>query len=295
MGTNREEWLKRRKQMLTASDVAAVLGESPFRTNVDVFMDKVSDEISHYDADHLRFGRDVEGAIANMYEARTGRLVTDYGETVISTHPDIPWLGATLDRVTEIDGDEGPLELKHVGNFVRQDDWVEEPPSHYQIQVQIQMACTMATVGSLAGLFPGYNLGYTDLKFSPEFIEAIMPKLDEFWNYNVAKKIPPAAIPHKRMLYSLKKLYPADSGEVITLKDEALELATQLDAKKQLIKDATSRKDEIEAQLRELMGEATFGVLNDGTFLSLKTTKRKAYTREVQASEYRTLRRVKKM
>jgi hypothetical protein len=41
------------------------------------------------------------------------------------------------------------------------------------------------------------------------------------------------------------------------------------------------------------MGDATWGALPDGTFLSLKTTKRRAYTREIEAGEYRTLRRTK--
>jgi hypothetical protein len=39
------------------------------------------------------------------------------------------------------------------------------------------------------------------------------------------------------------------------------------------------------------MGAAAFGALPDGTFLTLKVTNRKAYTRTVEAGSYRALRR----
>ena len=317
----RNEWLKQRSKIIGASDVAAILGENPFRTNIDVWADKTGRGDFYADNDHLRFGRDVEGAIANLYETRTKRPVRDLGATVVQIHPNIPWLGATLDRLTEVEIIKGenkeiehllnetditgsivevPLELKHVGGmFVRKDDWVEDPPSMYQIQVQIQCECyrdengNRVPFGSLAGMFPGYQLGWTEMARSGEFFEYIFPNIDKFWNHYVAKDIQPPYTPHDRALDSAKSLYPVDNGSTVVLDNTALSLANELQTLTTKIGEYQKEKKQIQTELRLLLGESTFGSLPDGTFLSLKTQNVKEYT--VKARTQRVLRRTKEI
>ena len=284
----RTDWLRERKQMLTASDIAAILGEHPHKTNIDVYIDKTTDDISQDDEDHLKFGRDVEGAIANLYETRTGNEVIDLGSTVISKHQDIDWLGATLDRKTVIDGVEVPLELKHVGGFVKMQEWQDEPPTHYQIQCQIQCACERDEFASLAGMFPGYQLGQSRIEYSQDFFDAIFPMLDEFWNHNVKRKIPPELIPHKLGLDSVKKLYPKENGETIALDDECMDIVKDLEDFKSELRSLKKSVNLTETILREKMGNATYGALPDGRFVTLKTTERKGHV--VAPSTFRTLR-----
>lgn len=290
---SREDWLKERKELLTASDVAAILGENPFKTNIDVYIDKTSDDICQSDMDHLKFGRDVEGAIAGLYESRTGRPVADLGATVIQRHSDIRWLGATLDRMTKVGGNDATLQLKHVSKFDNKDEWVEDPPAVYQIQCQIEAACKGTELFSLAGMFPGYQLGYVDMPFSQSFIKTIYPVIDEFWNHNVKKKIPPELIEHSKNLESVKALYNSESGETVMLSDEELSLVYGWEAAKHNARDASKTAKNIEAELRHKVGNATFASLPDGRFLTLKTTERKGYT--VQPTSYRTLRVTKKL
>lgn len=302
---NRLEWLEQRSQIIGASDVAAILGENPFRTNIDVWMDKTGRGNFDADADHLRFGRDVEGAIANLYETRTKRPVRDLGATMVQIHPDIPWLGATLDRLTAIDDESGnlievPLELKHVGGmFVKKDEWTDDPPSMYQIQVQIQIQCWRdengyrAPIASLAGMFPGYQLGWVEMARSDDFFEHIFPQLDEFWNHYVAKDIQPPYLPHDRALDTAKALYPVDNGSTVKLDNDALRLANELATLTTKIGECDKDKKQIQAELRLLIGASTFGELPDGTFLSLKTQNVREYI--VKARTQRVLRRTKRM
>lgn len=317
----RNEWLENRSKMIGASDVAAILGENPFRTNIDVWMDKTGRGNFDFDNDHLAFGRDVEGAIAGLYNRRTNRPVRDLGATVVQVHPDIPWLGATLDRLTTIEivkGENGqiehllkdtdiphamievPLELKHVGGmFVKKDDWVDDPPSMYQIQCQIQMQCWRdengyrSQIASLAGMFPGYQLGWVEMERSDEFFEHIFPTLDEFWNHYVKKDIQPPYIPHERALDTAKRLYSAENGKTVALNERALYLANEMARLTSEIGDRGKEKEQIQAELRLMMGDNTFASLPDGTFLTLKTTSKKEYT--VAATSYRTLRRTKRL
>ena len=42
---NRQEWLKERKNYLGCSDIGAICGINKYKTALDVYMDKTSDEI----------------------------------------------------------------------------------------------------------------------------------------------------------------------------------------------------------------------------------------------------------
>lgn len=289
-----EEWLAERRKHIGASDCAAILGLDPRRGPLAVYEEKVLGRESP-DNDWLRFGRKVEGAIADMYEVKTGRKTANLGATDFQMHPSIEFLGATLDRAvwrrSEPRENGGPLELKNIGDFTSAKAYEEDPHLHHQIQLQIQMACLDSTWGSLAALFPGYNLVWKDIDRNDDFLQTVYPELENFWRC-VVDKVPPPVESH-RDLEVVKRLYPADSGETVVLDIHEMGLVNDWQARKKEAKEKETRAKELEAHLRAAIGNATWGALPDGTFLSLKTTKRKAYTREIEAGEYRTLRRTK--
>lgn len=294
----REQWLEERKNHIGASDCAAILGADPRRGGLAVYESKVTG-YSQPDNDWMRFGRDVEMAISNLYEAKTGRSTIDGGATTIEYHPDCTFIGATLDRRTwgseenpaPFDPVIGPLELKHVGDFSRSKEWAENPPLNYQIQLQIQMACTGATWGCLAGMFPGYQLAWVDIERDDDFLEAAYPILERFWKRVQDRDQPP--VDSHRDLEVIKRLHPAESGETVALDAEWMNVANDWERAKEAEKLAKNEKKEIEARIRAEMGDATFGALHDGTSLTLKTTNRKARTTTVAASTFRTLRRTR--
>jgi putative phage-type endonuclease len=294
---SKEQWLEERKKHIGASEVAAILGADPRYTPLHVYESKVHDRES-IDTVWMKFGRDVEGAIANAYAHETGRSVVDLGATAFQYHPDMPFLAATLDRVTwdkPRDPEEPgvPLELKNKGDFTRPDAWVEEPPLENQIQLQIQMSCKVAPWGSLCAMFPGYQIRWRDFERDEDFLAAAYPELERFRKCVVDKTPPP--VQSDRCLEVIKRLYSQESGETVALGRDEMVLADSLIVAKEHKKDAEKQVKEIEAKLRGALGENTFGALPDGTFLTLKTTHRKAYTREVEAGSYRTLRRAKKI
>jgi len=292
---SREEWLAKRREYIGASDAAAILGADPRRGALAVFESKVTGYSSD-DNKWMKYGRDIEGAIANMYSEETGREVIDLGATTITVHPDLPFLGATLDRQTHKEMDEGPhgpLELKSIdpyGAKVYPDQFAEEPPLHMLIQLMIQMACTGASWGSLAGLFPGYNLQWVDRERDDKFLSAALPKLEEFWS-RVQRKDPPPPDHLPGTLDVVKRLYSQEDGTTIALDAEDLQLVDAWEMTKERARMAGKDVKEMETVLRAKLQDATFGVLTDGTLLSLKTTKRSGYT--VKPTSFRTLRRAR--
>jgi putative phage-type endonuclease len=287
----RDEWLAKRKEYLTASDVAAVLGVDPRRGPLAVYAAKVGTTEDDFAGDWLDFGRDVEGAIANLYQKRTGRTVKDLGATTLCVHPEIPWLAATLDRVVEHNADElTPLELKSVQMIgVSPRQWEQQPPVHYQVQLLIQCACIGADWGTIAGLFPGYELAHRDLDFDADLFANMVPKLEDFWKC-VQDKTPPPIDQLPGTLDVVKRLYADEDGETVDMSCH-MELIEQWEAAKLTRNGCEKRVKKLEAQLRSVMGKATFGRLNDGTIMTLKTTHKKGHT--VKPTSYRTLRRSK--
>jgi len=185
----------------------------------------------------------------------------------------------------------GPLELKSVdpyGAKIRPEEWREQPPLHFQIQLQIQMACTGAMWGSLAGLFPGYQLSYCDLERDDGFLEAAFPVLEEFWD-RVQRKDPPPFDSLPGTLDVVKRMYSGESGKTIAMNDDQLDIADLWESAKTRRNSANKDVKILETALRAELKDATFGALKDGTLLSLKTTVRNGYT--VKPTEFRTLRR----
>ena len=183
---SREQWLEQRRHHIGASEVAAIIGVSPFADALSVWDSKVNGQKEQADAaDYLEFGRDMEEPIAKLYAKRSGRQVDNLGETTLQMHPYFPWLGATLDRRIEgcektpaPDNGPGALEIKNVGapRFAPA-EWTADNPEvlHHVIQNQIQMACTGWMWGCVAGMFPRYQLPWFDLKRDDDLLNSIYP------------------------------------------------------------------------------------------------------------------------
>lgn len=290
----KDEWLAKRRELITASDFAAILGFDERRTALDVFAEKITGR-GMDETDYLMIGHAFEPGIANLYTGKTGRPVFNPGDFSISIHQDIPWIGATLDRETWETHEDSqsipgvPLELKHVG-WYNSGAWKNgDVPLYVQIQLQAQMACVNALWGAYCGVVGGSEIHLGDLDFNLDFFESALPHLEEFRRRLQENDPPP--VTSSRCLTPIKALYPNDSGDTVTLGEEYRELAEQWEQAKADKKSAEDKAKEIEAKLRAAIGEATFGALPDGTTLTLKTTERKGYTREVKPSTYRTLRR----
>lgn len=298
MTLSREEWLAERRNHIGASDVAAILGFDKRRGPLAVYEAKVTG-YSQEDNDWLRWGRRMEGIVADMYADKSGRAVVDLGATEFQYHKEIPFLAATLDRQIPPDREgtiksDGALEVKNtdVPGF-KPETWAADNPDllYAIVQNQIQMACTGWDWGSIVGKFPFHQIAWFDQDRDDEFLKEVYQELEALWKCVVDKTPPP--VESHRDLEVVKRLWPAASGSTIPMGDDEHNLANLWQAAKEEKKDAKSRVDELEAKLRAAIGPHTFGALPDGTFLSLKTTKRKGYTRVVEPGEYRTLRRVK--
>lgn len=293
--TEREQWLMRRRGMLTASDCAAVLGVSPWAGPWAVYQAKVAgDELVETRA--MKRGKAFEAAIAQEYEETTMRAVFNLGAFEIQAHPDIPWLGATLDRITAgserrpapegVKSTNAPLEIKLA--LGSRSEWDDEPPEHYLVQVQIQMAVTGSDWGALCAMVGPEPLRERDIFAQPEFFAEALPALERFWA-RVQRHDPPPPDELSGTIGVTKRLYPRESGETIELPVSVLDLVEKWEAAKAAEKDSKEAKDKLGGVLRAMIGTASFGSLADGSLLTLHNVHKEPY--QVKEQDYRELRR----
>ena len=115
---NKQEWLRERKNYLGGTDLAAIAGLSPYRTALDVYLDKTSDDITCETNAAMRWGNLLEDVVAKAYSEDTGYAVEIEPNTIY--HPEYKFLGANIDRWV---GDkEYVLECKTAG-FIKAKEW----------------------------------------------------------------------------------------------------------------------------------------------------------------------------
>jgi putative phage-type endonuclease len=147
---DRPRWLRARRYGLGASDTAAVLGLSEYRTALDVWLDKTAeaDPDDSDVSDAARYGHLLEGPVARDTVRRypeLGKLVPTPG---LLAHPDFPWMLATVDYCLAPRGRRGApvsalLEVKTTSDEAYRRKWIGGvPPASVQVQCQQQLAVT---------------------------------------------------------------------------------------------------------------------------------------------------------
>ena len=300
--SEREQWLALRRELLTASDVAPALGMDERRGPLQVYLSKVHG-IEAEEKVFMRRGRRFEGAIADEYQEQMGRVVVDLGAFVIQRHPDIPWLGATLDRVTfgsaqspaPVEENSLPLTAMPVPLQIKlaigsAHDWKDEPPTAYLIQVQAEMACYGAPWAALAGLVGPGPLAVSDHVRNDAFLAVALPKLEEFWQ-RVQRREPPEADALPGTTDAIKRVWSRDDGTTIALDHEALALADRWQGARGRTATFEHDAQELENKLRARIAAHSFGALPDGSYLTLTKTDVRAHTNTIKAHSYRALKR----
>ena len=295
-----QDWLAARRHGIGASEAAAILGVSPYKSALQLYCEKLElVEPDASEAEHLYWGRMLERPIARRYADVTGRRVVPCEPWTLRRSRQHSFMVATLDALTwpvrhetasayEEAKSVMPLEIKNVGVY-KGEDWAEEPPLAFQIQVQHQLAVTGLGAASIAALIGGNRLVWFDVARNDKFITLLIEKESEFWARLQATDPPPVDGSEAGKAL-LRALYPRETpGLVVNLPGEAMAWDAELQEVKDLGKQYDAKKQELENKLKAAIGEAETGVLPNGTTYTWKASERKGYV--VEATLVRTLRR----
>lgn len=263
----REEWLKVRKLGLGGSDMAAVLGLSPWRSPIDVWLDKTSDAVEEKESEPMYWGNVLEEVVAQEFAKRSGYKVRNNNFTLQSE--EYPYLLANIDR--EIVGLDAGLECK-TANAFKANEWDgDNVPDAYYIQCQHYMAVTGKSSWWIACLVGGNTFHYKEIKRNEEVIAAIIDTGAAFWEL-VKNKTMPAPDDTKQCENALKKLYQKSNGQSVELPaNYGNMIIDYLEIKNQL-SELETKKRGIENVMKDFLKDnerATYGE----HFVSWKSTK----------------------
>jgi putative phage-type endonuclease len=263
----REEWLKVRKLGLGGSDMAAVLGLSPWRSPIDIWLDKTSDTVEEKESEPMYWGNVLEEVVAQEFAKRSGYKVRNNNFTLQSE--EYPYLLANIDR--EIVGIDAGLECK-TANAFKANEWDgDNVPDAYYIQCQHYMAVTGKSSWWIACLVGGNTFYYKEIKRNEEVIRAIIDTGAAFWEL-VKNKTMPAPDDTKQCENALKKLYQKSNGQSVELPaNYGNMIIDYLEIKNQL-SELETKKRGIENVMKDFLKDnekATYGE----HFVSWKSTK----------------------
>ena len=240
-------FLTQRKKGIGGSDIAAILGVSKFKTALDVYLSKTTDQ-PEQKGEHLYWGHALENPIIDRFIRDTGANVIRQPET--RQHPDYEWAIANADALI-MNGDtiEAILEIKTSSAFKSREwgaDDTDEVPIEYIAQVQWYMWIYNLQEAYIAALIGGNQYRQYHIKRDDELIAMLAEKAQAFWQNHVIPRIPP----NPQDGADAQKLYPSDNGdtaeadsdtltayaELRELKAQEKELKAQIAAKEDLLK-----------------------------------------------------------
>lgn len=286
----RGRWLKARQGGIGGSDAPAVMGVSPWRSPYALWAQKTGIEPDALDNEVLRWGRILEGPIADDYSRLTGRALKNLGEHEIQRHAKLPHMICTLDRVIEPIDDRGPgsLSIKYVGPM-KAGDWREDAPVDYQVQLQHELAVMGFKWGSFAVLVWGRGVQWLDMERNDAFVEVLEQEESEFWG-KVESGNPPPIDGAESTGEAIKRLYPKDDGRLVELPPECRTWWSHAEECKAEIKRFRYLQEENENRIKAALGTASEGFTGEKRW-TYRAQSRKGYA--VEATEYRVLRESK--
>lgn len=176
------------------SDVAGILGRSPWTTPLQVYLEKVGAAEPLDETERMRWGTLLEEPVAREYALRTGGKVRRVNETL--RHPEHRCLMAHIDRrvVGRGDGVRRILEVKTSDKFNRSDwgdDGTDQVPEPYLLQSMHYLGITGADVCDVAALIGGNELRIFHVHRDDQLIAYIVDECSRFWTEHVEMERPP--------------------------------------------------------------------------------------------------------
>lgn len=245
---SREEWLQLRRKGIGGSDIAAILGISPYRSALSVYYDKVGEAPEQEDNLAMELGRELEPFLRRKFEkwmiAHEECTIEVLEEKNILQHPEHGWMLANIDGKFEHPelGLCG-LELKTAGEYQREYWENEQLPDDYYSQVQWYLAVTFLQTWYVGYLVGNRKFDVLKVPRNEEVIETLITRGKDFWENNVLVKVPPAPAGFNSDTAILKKLYPEEErAKTIELHN----MQSYYDEYKQLSKQQKELKVKIE-------------------------------------------------
>lgn len=258
----RQEFIDQRASGIGATDSPKILGLSKWGTALTVYNEKVNPTAGEMSLPAW-LGLKLQNTVAELYTAATGHKLR--ADNRHHRHKEHGWLVCHLDF--RVWGEPALLvECKTRAYMTGYGpDGSTEIPADVWVQVQHEMAVTGANRCDVAVLFGHHTFRVYPITRDQPFIEKMIPRLRDFYFYNVVPRVPPAPTGHDMDSAAVKAAHPSHDDELKPATSEQILLMRRLRVARAALKDAETAKAEVENLLKEAIGDAAGLVGPDGS------------------------------
>lgn len=297
-----EKQLQERKNYLGSSDIAAILGVSPYANAYDIFLQKTGRvPIDNKGNQATHAGTFLEVGVLDWAENQLGKLKR-YNDEKLKDNIEISVPGFPIvDHPDSIVIETNrPVEGKTAGLFgpltENYGEGIDELPDRVIIQCHVHMLATDSDLCHVPCFIGGRGFVMYEVKRDMIILNAIMDASIDFWDNYVEKDSPPPnVIPSGEFVKRIKR-EPEKSVDIDKV------LVDNWKNAKEMLKRAESIKNESQNELLAALGNAEAGIYPGGmvTFYEqsqkrtdstrLKKEKPDIYNEYLKVSRFRVLR-----
>lgn len=260
---NKKEWLKQRKNYLGGTDLSAICGLCPYKTALDVYLDKTSQEIEEKYSPAMRWGVLLEDSIAKAYSEDTGYNVEVEPNTIY--HDTYKFLAANIDRWAN--NKTHVLECKTAG-FIKTKEWGEhgsdQIPTNYLIQVAYYAAICDVKKVDIAVLIGGQDFRIYTYAKNKELEDKLIKIAINFWYNHIEKRIPPKCVNTKDTFH----LFPQSNNKEITAREDILKKLDELKMAKTEEEQIHKTIEKLKVEIQEYMRDYDVLIDNNGNVIA---------------------------
>lgn len=257
-GAPEADWHATRATGIGGSDIPAICGLNPYVSPLEIWFTKIGQPVPRADNPVLdeaaEMGHELEPVAARRFTKKTGLPIIDNPGTL--RRPDIPWALVNLDRATTDHGQPGLVECKTRSSYAL-NDWIDEPPTSVQVQVQWGLMVTGWAFGYTACLIGGQRTLVHRIDRDEQMIADLLAIGAEFWEQVETRTQPPidGSVATGQLL---DRLHATPVDEVVVADAAEVEgwLRQRASAKEQ-IAGAEIALTDAENHLKAIAGDAT--------------------------------------
>lgn len=205
----REEWIQARKNYIGGSDASAVIGMNPYKSNVDLWLEKtgqsVPEDIS--DKPYVKFGTEAEPLMRELFKLDFPEYQVFYEENNLFLNDKYPWGHFSADGwIKDQNGRFGIFENKttEILRSMQKEKWNQKVPDNYYVQLihgflitEAEFAVLKARLKSVIDGIPYVQIKHYHVERSDVLsdIEFLQHSEKEFWKHVQNRTRPALLLP----------------------------------------------------------------------------------------------------
>jgi len=250
-----EEWLEIRRHYIGGSDAGAIVGLNPYSSPFSVWAEKTGNVPGFEGNTITQVGSFLEEFVAKLFEEQTGKKVRRCNFTLVNDQ--YPWACANIDR--EVVGEDALVEIKTTNSRLNLKKFANgEYPEQWYAQMTHYLAVTGRKKAYLAVLIECREFKIFELDRDESEIRALMDAEKTFWTKYVEPRKTPPADGADATTDAIREMWSIDDGSTADL--SGLEgVFTQRKILQEQIKNLKEQVDELDNQVKVIMGNASTG------------------------------------